>query len=175
MTQRETDSADPEKLKELLIEQLKEAYWLENKLVRMLLKFQELATANNIKQIFADHSEQTRTHVSRLELVFSFLGLPTSTKACSIVSDIADSYNSIVLETRCEMSKRDVRLVQATQKAKQHEIAVYHELLRLVVLLRYSNVEPILNKTLQEEQQANDLLSGIKESVIAYKAGSPSF
>ena len=175
MTQRETESADPENLKELLIEQLKEAYWLENKLVRMLLKFQELATASDIKQIFADHSEQTRTHVSRLELVFSFLDLPTSTKAGPVISGIADSYSSIVLETRCEMSKRDVRLVQATQKVKRCEIALYHELLRLAILLRYSSVEPILNKTLQEEQQANDLLSGIIDGAIAYKAGNPVF
>ena len=166
MAQREMSSGVVEGVRELLIDLLRETYWLEKKLVRMFDKFQELAAASSIKHVFADHSEQTQTHVSRLELVFNYLKLPTSTKVCPIISDIADSSINIVKESTLDMSNRDTRLVLITERAKRYEIAVYHKLLRFSILLEYTSIEPILRRTLEEEQTANALFLSISDGTI---------
>ena len=98
--------------------------------------------------------------------MFNHLNILAKTKVCSVTSGIADLYTGIVTPAGSDTSNKDVRLVLATQKAKQYEIDMYRELMHLAGALHYSNIEPILNKTLQEEQLVSQLFLNITDECI---------
>jgi ferritin-like metal-binding protein YciE len=60
-------------LEDLLVEQLKDLYDLENRLTEALPKMAEAATSSSLKQAFLDHLQETRNHVTRLEQGFNRL------------------------------------------------------------------------------------------------------
>ncbi|MBV8263141.1 MAG: DUF892 family protein, partial [Candidatus Eremiobacteraeota bacterium] len=57
-------------LRELLVEQLRDMYNMENQLVKALPKMAEAANSGDLSSAFEEHLEQTRGHVQRLEQAF---------------------------------------------------------------------------------------------------------
>ena len=55
------------KLKEFFLDQLRDIYWAEKKLVKTLPKLSEAATHDELRAAFDSHLTETENHVSRLE------------------------------------------------------------------------------------------------------------
>ena len=70
-------------LKELYIDELKDLYDAENRLVKALPKLAKAATSEKLRSGFEKHLEQTREHVSRLEEIFDELGEKATGKKCA--------------------------------------------------------------------------------------------
>ena len=64
-----------ESIKDLLVMELKDLYSAENQILDALPKMIDATTHPLLKQAFADHLEQTRTHVRRLETICADLGV----------------------------------------------------------------------------------------------------
>ena len=62
-------------LEMLLEEELKDIYNAEKQLVKALPKMAKAANADNLRQGFEDHLQQTEGHVQRLEQIFGALGV----------------------------------------------------------------------------------------------------
>ena len=166
-TNRSTDNS---KLKEFFIDQLEDIYWAEKKLVKTLPKLEDAATTQQLKNAFANHLRQTEEHVTRLENVFNMIGEDADAKKCPAMAGIIDEGEDIIDDTDTGSAQRDVGLIFAGQKAEHYEIATYGGLVQLAKTLGYSEAANLMEQTLSEEKEADNLLTQIAENNVNYKA-----
>ena len=153
-------------LQDFFKDELKDIYWAEKHLVKTLPKMQKAATNEELQNAFADHLEQTKGHVSRLEQVFELLGQRAQAKKCDAMEGLTKEGESIIEDTEDGTSTRDVGLILAAQKVEHYEIATYGSLAQLANTLGLSKVEKILRTTLEEEKKTDLGLTEIAESKV---------
>lgn len=154
------------KLQEFFIEQLQDIYWAERKLVKTLPKLSESATSTELRTAFNNHLEETREHVNRLETVFNLMGREAKATKCPAMSGIVDEGEDIISDTDDGSAQRDVGLIFAGQKAEHYEIATYGGLIELAKTLGYTQAADMLHQTLEEEKNADVLLTNIAERSV---------
>src|ERR1700748_1352175 len=153
-------------LKEFFIDEIKDIYWAEKHLIKTLPKMAKAATSEELKDVFTDHLEVTKTHVSRLEEVFELLGEKAQAKKCEAMEGITKEGESIIEDTEEGSSTRDVGLILAAQKVEHYEISTYGGLRQLATTLGLEDVAAILGKTLVEEKEADESLTAIAETGV---------
>jgi ferritin-like metal-binding protein YciE len=158
------------KLEEFLHDELKDIYWAEKHLVKTLPKLQKAAGSSELQQAFAEHLEQTKEHVTRLENVFELLGHKAEAKKCDGMEGVTKEGEHIIEETEDGTATRDVGLILAAQKVEHYEIATYGTLARLARVLGKNEVADILEKTLGEEKVTDMNLTQIAESNVNYES-----
>ena len=164
------DSAVHSKLREFFIDQLQDILWAEKKLVKTLENMKDAATTIRLKESFNDHMKETKQHVERLNEIFALINETADDKKCKAMAGIVDEGEDIIDDTDKGTAQRDVGLIFAAQKAEHYEIATYGGLATLARTLGYNQVADILEKTLMEEKQADEMLTYIAENGINYAA-----
>lgn len=159
-------------LEKFFADELKDIYWAEKHLVKTLPKMSKAASTQELKDAFMDHLEQTKEHVSRLEQVFEMMGKKAQAKKCDAMAGITEEGNGIIEETEAGTATRDVGLILAGQKVEHYEIATYGGLAQLATTLGLDDVAEILRTTLEEEKEADGLLTNIAESKVNYDAST---
>jgi ferritin-like metal-binding protein YciE len=162
-TQPQSGAARNSKLQTFFVDQLKDIYWAEQKLVKTLPKLEEAASSAELKQAFNSHLQETKNHVSRLEKVFDMIGEPAEGKKCHAIAGIADEGEEIIDDTEQNTAQRDVGLIFAGQKAEHYEIATYGGLVQLAKTLGYADAAELMGVTLSEEKNADSTLTKIAE------------
>jgi ferritin-like metal-binding protein YciE len=157
-------------LKEFFVDQLKDIYWAEKKLVKKLSRLSEASTSPQLKDALDNHLAKSRVHVERLEKVFNLIGEEADSKKCPAMSGIIEEGEDIIDDTDQGSAQRDVGIIFAAQKAEHYEIATYGGLAQLAKTLGYIEAKNLLGQTLEEEKQADELLTKIAESGINYQA-----
>ena len=158
------------KLSEFFKLQLQDIYWAEKKLVKTLPKMEEASTTQELKNAFSSHLKETKQQVQRLEKVFGIINEDANATKCPAMAGIVSEGEDIIDETDKNSAQRDVGLVFAAQKAEHYEIATYGGLVRLAKTLGYDEVANVLHQTLQEEKNADLLLTQIAEKNVNKKA-----
>lgn len=157
-------------LMELIIDEIKDIYWAEKHLVKTLPKMKKAATSKALADAIGGHLEETKTHISRLEEVFSLLGKKAQGKKCEAMAGLAKEGESIIEDTDKGSATRDVGIIMAAQKIEHYEIATYGCLTQLAKTLGLDEVKSLLGQTLNEEKAADEALTGIAENDINYEA-----
>jgi ferritin-like metal-binding protein YciE len=155
---------------EFFKDELKDIYWAEKHLMKTLPKMQKAATSEELQQAIADHLEETKDHVTRLEQVFELLDQKPQAKKCEAMEGITKEGKEIIEETEEGTATRDVGLILAAQKVEHYEIATYGALVQLAHTLGMEDAADILKSTLDEEKKADELLTSVAESGINYEA-----
>ncbi len=161
-------------LKSFFEDELKDIYWAEKNIVKTLPKMKKAATSEKLQQAFADHLQQSQTHVVRLEQAFQILGKKAQAKKCDAMAGILEEGNGIISETEKGTATRDVGLILAAQKVEHYEISTYGGLAQLATTLGLEEVSDLLKQTLKEEKETDQLLTEIAESGVNYEAASES-
>jgi len=167
---KKSSKADEPMLEDFFIDELKDIYWAEKHLVKTLPKMEKAATTQELKNAFAEHLEVTKEHVSRLEQVFEMLGKKAVAKKCEAMEGITKEGEDIIAETEKGTATRDVGLILAAQKVEHYEIATYGGLAQLAKTLSHNDVAKVLEKTLSEEKEADQLLTSVAENSVNYEA-----
>ena len=157
-------------LQEFFVDELKDIYWAEKHLVKTLPKMEKAATTQELKDAFADHLETTKSHVERLEKIFDMLGEKAVAKKCEAMAGITKEGEDIIGETEKGTATRDVGLILAAQKVEHYEIATYGGLAQLAKTLSHNDVAKLLEQTLSEEKEADELLTSVAENSVNYEA-----
>jgi len=157
-------------LEEFFIDELKDIYWAEKHIVKTLPKLQKAATSEELKQAFADHLEQTKEHVTRLEQAFEMMGKKAQAKRCEAIEGITKEGENIIEETDKGTATRDVGLILAAQKVEHYEISTYGGLVTLAKTMGHDDVADLLHTTLEEEKEADELLTNVAENHVNYEA-----
>lgn len=149
---------------------LKDIYWAEKHLTKVLPKMQKAATTDQLQTAIEEHLAQTEEHVTRLEKVFELMGKKAQAKKCEAMEGITKEGDSIVEETEDGSMTRDVGIIMAAQKVEHYEIATYGALVQLAKVLGMDEAADIFAQTLEEEKQTDRGLTEIAENNINWEA-----
>ena len=150
------------RLNDLYLDQLKDLYSAEKQLVQALPKMAKAAASEELKAGFEQHLEQTKTHVSRLEQIFSALGSSPGRKKCAAMEGlIEEGQEAITLEGSAIV--RDAALIAAAQRVEHYEIAAYGTVRTFANHLGYSDQASLLQMTLDEEGATDKKLTAMAE------------
>jgi len=150
-------------LRELYTAQLRYLLSTENQIVKGLPKMIDHADDSQLKQAFQSHLQETEGHVTRLEQLITELkdGDPDDKKD-PIITAIVGSGENITKESD-PGSVRDAGLIATAQKIEHYEIASYGSARNWATQLGLTQHASILEKTLEEEKNADKLLTQISE------------
>jgi ferritin-like metal-binding protein YciE len=158
-----------ESLKDLYLEQLKDLYSAETQLVDALPKMAERATSPDLKKGFQDHLRQTQEHVSRLEQIFRDLGDSPKGHTCEGMKGLIKEGEQMI-KMKGEDSVIDAGLIAAAQRVEHYEIAGYGTVRTYAEMLGHAQHVTLLERTLKEEEMADEKLSKLAESHINQEA-----
>ncbi|MDF2433081.1 MAG: hypothetical protein JWP44_2712 [Mucilaginibacter sp.] len=156
-------------LNELFIDELKDIYWAEKHLISALPKMAKAATSEELRTAIENHLAETENHVSRLEEAFASIGEKAVAKKCEAMAGLIKEGTEIIADTEKGSFTRDAGIISAAQKVEHYEIASYGTLKTFATVLGYTEAADLLEATLQEEKNADNLLSQIAESSINQK------
>jgi ferritin-like metal-binding protein YciE len=159
-------SQSPTYLQKFFIDQLKDIYWAENELLKGLTTMKKSSTTEELEDAFDNHYKQTERHIQRLEKVFKLVGRKAQGKKCEAMAGLLKEAESIIEETEEGSITRDAALIVAAQKVEHYEIATYGGLVQLALTMGLQRAAELLDKTLQEEEETDDLLTNIAEGHI---------
>lgn len=123
------------------------------------------ASSEELKNAFEKHLEQTKSHVERLEQVFEELDEKPKGKTCRAMKGLVEE-GSEILQQDGEESVLDAGIIVAAQKVEHYEIAGYGSVRTFAHLLGQNKAAELLQTTLDEESETNELLSRLAESII---------
>ncbi|MCU1243608.1 MAG: hypothetical protein JWO71_4334 [Candidatus Acidoferrum typicum] len=160
-------------LMELYVDELKDLYDAENRLVKGLPKVAKAATSEKLRAAVEEHLEQTKGHVDRLKEIFDNMGEKATGKKCAGMMGILKEGEEIMDEDY-EGEVMDAALISAAQRVEHYEIAAYGCVRTWADLLGESEASSLLDKTLEEEKETDEKLTQLAEeiNVQAKEAGS---
>ncbi|MBK8500116.1 MAG: ferritin-like domain-containing protein [Flavobacteriales bacterium] len=153
-------------LRKLLEDQLADIYFAEKQLVKALPTMVKAANHPELRAAFEEHLEETKVQVERIERVFEALDLPAKPKTCPAILGILQECNEL-MEEFADDDALDAALVDGGRKVEHYEIATYSSLCAWAEQLGLYDAAGLLKENLEEEQAADEKLSGIGEEVIA--------
>jgi ferritin-like metal-binding protein YciE len=153
-------------LRELFGIELSYAYDCEKKLVEKgLPEMIENATSRELRSALEEHLQQTRTHVTRLQRVFSSIGMEPDTKT----NEIFDKMASAVKGSKSNIDAsplRDAALIVNGNLVEHYEIATYGSLASFARSLGLQDAVTLLQETLNEEKKADAKLTQLGEQIM---------
>ncbi len=152
-------------LHKLYINELCDLYNAENQLLKALPKMAKGASSQELKNAFEKHLEQTETHVERLEQVFKELDEKPKGKICHGMKGLVEE-GSEILGEEGEESVLDAGIIVAAQKVEHYEIAAYGSVRTFANLLGQNEAAELLQATLDEESETNELLNELAQGIV---------
>ena len=154
-----------ETLQDVYIEELRDLYDAEQQLLKALPKMAKASSSEELQEAFEKHLEQTKTHVDRLEEVFEEIGEKPKGKTCKAMKGLIEEGSEILHEDR-EESVIDAGIIVAAQKVEHYEIAGYGSVRTFAQLLGKDRSADLLQRTLDEESEANEVLNKLAEDIV---------
>ncbi|MBF01460.1 DUF892 family protein [Flavobacterium coralii] len=163
------NSGEATELRALFEKQLKEIYWAETVMVNVIsdcvanIKSADLVSAMQLQSL------QAMKHSDRLEEIFRVIGIAPETKRYEALDCLIKEGEELLIATKRGVV-RDAGIISVMQKIKHYEIACYGTMRAHALALREEDAVTLLERTLEEEKQADLTLSKIAESHINTEA-----
>ncbi len=142
---------------QLLVEGVQELYYAEQQLVDALDTMAEETEDETTSEAFAEHREETKEHVDRLERVFEKLDEQPEERREQVLDALIDEHEAFARNNEGAMLDR--YNIAAGQKTEHYEIAAYGTLTSLAGKLGHDEAADLLEETLREEEAALDELA----------------
>ena len=156
-------SANLDSLRKLYFDQLQQLHSAETQITEALPKMIQAATEPQLKNALETHLQETKGHVARLEQILNEAkGSVDSKKSKGMAALIAEGED--VIKDAADQSVRDAGIIAAAQKVEHYEIAAYGTVRNFAEILGKDSDAGLLDQTLEEEQQADSILTGISDT-----------
>jgi len=152
-------------LKDFFEDSIKDIYWAEKALVKAIPKMSKNAESEDLAGALDDHLAVTEEHVQRLEQVFEMMGQAPKAKKCEAMEGLIKEGDSILEDTMAG-PVRDAGIIAACQKIEHYEIATYGTLVTHARILGEDDMAALLEQTLEEEKEADHILTQVAENSI---------
>jgi ferritin-like metal-binding protein YciE len=149
-------------LRSLYIGQLQYLLSTETQIVKGLESMIEHAQDTQLRQAFKSHQQETEVQAERLKKLLAELTDDDDDKKDPIATALISSGTNIVRESS-EGPVRDAGLIATAQKIEHYEIASYGSARDWAMILGLTDHAHLLGKTLEEEKQADRLLTDISQ------------
>lgn len=150
-------------LEDLLVLQLGDLLSAETQLISALPKMADAATCSHLKSAFETHLQETKHHKERLESAFRMLGKEPTSETCEAMKGLISEGQEIINSTG-DPDVKDSALIAAAQRVEHYEIAGYGCARTFARRLHREDLAQLLQETLEEEANADKLLTEIAES-----------
>jgi ferritin-like metal-binding protein YciE len=147
-------------LEDVLVHELNDLYSAEDQLIEALPQMAEAASNTELKDAFRQHLEETRDHRDRIQHIFGELGKRRTGIECEAMKALISEGEKII-KSSGDAAAKDAALIGAAQRVEHYEIAAYGTARSLASELGLSDAENLLDQTLDEESQADKLLTKI--------------
>lgn len=151
---------------------IKDIFWAEQAIAKQLKELKTKAHTEELSEAIEDHELQTQKHITRLQKVFKHLGMTPEAKKCEAIAGILKEGEECIEKTPEDSMTRDAVMIICAQKVEHYEIASYGGLLQLALTFELEDIAELLDKTLVEEYETDDLLTDIAESFINIEAAA---
>ena len=158
--------SDETMLRELFIDELKDIYWAEKHLTKALPKMQKAATSEELANAFEEHLAVTEGQIERIEQAFEILGMTARAKKCEAMAGLVQESQNMLEELPKGTAVRDAGLIISAQKVEHYEIAAYGSLVQLAKTMGENEIADLFQETLDEEKEADQLLTELAVSGI---------
>ncbi|MEP7381990.1 MAG: ferritin-like domain-containing protein [Gemmatimonadota bacterium] len=149
-------------LHDLMVHELKDLYSAERQLVKALPNMAKAATSDELREALADHLEQTKEHVARLEQAFTTLGISGGGVTCRGMQGLIEEGESM-LDEDIDPEVLDAGIIAAAQRVEHYEIAAYGAACAFARSMQHEEIVELLEQTLDEEKEADELLTSLAE------------
>lgn len=153
-------SKDIENLEGLFLHTLRDIYYAERQIEQALPNMIEKATDSALQSAFEEHLEETHQHVRRLEDVFDQIGEEASGVNCPAIDGIIEEAEEISYEVG-DAQTLDAALAAAAQAVEHYEMSRYGSLVSWAHHLGHGEAAETLQKTLDEEKEADEKLTSL--------------
>ncbi len=141
---------------------MQDVYYAEKELAKTLPKLAEKVDNKDLKRAFIMHLTETEGHIKRLDKAFELVGKPAKGKKCDAILGIIAEGEQVIKEVD-DNQTLDAGLVAPGQAAEHYEIARYGTLCSWAKLIGKPDIASLLYETLEEEKNADGLLTKIAE------------
>ncbi len=163
-------------LRELYIYELQDLYSAESQIIDALPKMVEATDDAMLKRAFEKHLEVTKEQKKRLERIFSQLNENPGNGTCEGIRGIIKEGESFIKKEKSffrEDIDKDVlnaALIGSAQRVEHYEISAYGTARTYANRLGLPEQAALLQKTLEEEVEADRELTNIAETSINAEA-----
>jgi ferritin-like metal-binding protein YciE len=145
-------------LSDLFEDTLKDIYYAEKQITKALPKMAKAAHSAELKAGFEKHLQETEIQIERLEQVFELLGKTARGKTCDAILGILEEGKSIMEDYKGTVAL-DAGLVSSAQAVEHYEISRYGTLRTWALQLGLKDAVSLLEATLAEEIETDQVLS----------------
>ncbi|HEY0182256.1 MAG TPA: ferritin-like domain-containing protein [Rhodopila sp.] len=153
-------------VRELLVEELKDAYSAEKQALRCMQKVLKKASAEELREGIQLHIEQTQTQIERVEQAMEKLDVRPGRKVCEAMRGLVDEAQHEIDEQDGKGPILDLVIVAGMQRIEHYEIAAYGTNVALAKALGEQEVADLLTETLEEEKQTDLKLTDVTQTAI---------
>jgi len=156
-------------LQNLLVQQLRDLLSAEEQLIEALPKMADAAASTELKMAFRNHLGETRQQKSRLEQALRSMREEATSETCDAMKGLI-SEGAEIIDAEGDAEVKDAALIAAAQRVEHYEIAGYGCARTFAQRLGLESVARLLQETLDEEANADKLLTHIGEHIINMEA-----
>jgi ferritin-like metal-binding protein YciE len=160
-------------LHDLMVHQLQDLYSAERQLVQALPRMAHEASAAELQAALRAHLTQTEQHVARLEQAFQVLGESPRGGPCKGMEGLLAEGRDL-LDANVERGVLDAGIIAEAQRVEHYEIAAYGSACEFARSMGHLQVASLLHDTLEEEKEADKLLTTLAEGGINELAARPA-
>ena len=163
-----SQASDPEMIKELLVDQMRDILHAEKQLVKALPKMAKAASTEQLTALFEQHLTETETQVERLNEGLKMLDAQTRAKPCKGMMGLLEEGEEVMRDgKKMDGSGNDLALIGAAQKVEHYEIAGYITARNLAQQLNLPPLVQLLQLSLAEEENADQLLGQVARPLMS--------
>lgn len=150
------------KLRKTFLQELAKVCDMEKQLLKALPKMAGAAEHEELKRTFERHLEDTEAQTERLDRVRDVLGTEIRGKKCPVMQSLLGEVDETIRQ-----GEGDAALICIGQKIEHFEMAAYGALTTWARLLGEEDAADLLEETLDEERNADELLVEMADTVIS--------
>jgi ferritin-like metal-binding protein YciE len=157
-------------VRELLIEELKDAYSAEKQALRCMQKALKMASAPALREGIQLHIEQTQVQIERVEQAMEQLEARPGRKVCEAMRGLVEEAQHEIEQQDEKGPILDLVIVAGMQRIEHYEIAAYGTNVALAKALGEKEIAELLAETLEEEKQTDLKLTEVTQKAIMPEA-----
>src|ERR1700722_20798084 len=164
---------DKNTIKDLLEEEIKDLYSAEKQLTKAIPKMAKGSHDPALAAAFTNHLKETEDQVARLEEVGKLLDFKPAGKKCEGMEGVIKE-GAEALEEEGNETVLDLGIIGAGSRVEHYEMAGYLTAISLAERIGAKEVVSLLQKSLGEEQAAEQTLRKIASGLIKNTTASAS-
>ena len=153
--------------RELFLHELKDVYYAEQQLTKVLPQLAREAGDRELTQAFQHHLDETRGQVKNLEQVFKNLGQRAEGEQCPGIDGIKEEHDQFMKEHDASGDVQDMFLTGAAARTEHYEIAAYTGLVGMSRALGETDSTKLLQENLKQEKEALKKVESISKRMLA--------